>query len=58
MLEWELTPSQAYQVLALFGKQDALALLKNMQIESELDQDIVDYFKSEAYKKCRARSGH
>ncbi len=40
-LEANLTPSQIYQVLALFGSQNSTPMIKNVRVESELDAEIL-----------------
>lgn len=40
-LEAELTPSQIYQVLSLFGQQHGTSMLKGAKIRSQLDAEIM-----------------
>lgn len=40
-LEAELTPSQIYQILSLFGAQDVTPLLENARIANSLDSEIM-----------------
>ena len=40
-LEAELTPSQIYQILSLFGAQDVTPLLENARIANNLDSEIM-----------------
>lgn len=42
-LEAQLTASQIYRVLSLFGAQHATALLKEARIESKADEIIMEY---------------
>lgn len=44
-LSRELTVSQAYQVLALFGAQDDVRLLPSLRIRTKLDEELRDYAK-------------
>jgi len=39
-LERELTVSQAYLILALFGAQDEVAMLDGLEVETDLDREI------------------
>lgn len=56
VLEWELSVSQAYHVLALFGQQHNIALLENLQIDSKFDLEIMEYIK--ASNKCNDYKGY
>lgn len=54
-LEANLTPSQIYQVLALFGSQNSTPMIKNARVASELDAEILtgDFGNSEhSAAKC------
>lgn len=42
-LSRELTVSQAYQVLALFGAQDDVRLLPNLRLRTKLDAELRDF---------------
>lgn len=41
VLEAELTPSQAYQLLSLFGAQRLASMLKNARVETQTDKLII-----------------
>lgn len=43
----ELTVSQAYQVLALFGAQDDVRLLPHLRVRTKLDEELRWYAKSD-----------
>lgn len=53
-LEKELTVSQIYQVLSLFGQQRNTSIFKNSRIDSELDREIMNMYKSDSSKSCDA----
>ena len=40
-LEAELTPTQIYRVLSLFGAQDMTGMLRSARIETELDRQLI-----------------
>ncbi len=42
LLEEELTATQAYQILALFGEQRLAATLSRLRVETTLDRDIMN----------------
>lgn len=56
VLELDLSVSQAYRVLALFGQQHNITLLNNLRIETELDQEVMQYLK--AHDKCNDYKGY
>lgn len=47
-LERELTVSQAYEVLALFGAQDDVRLFPNLRVRTKLDAELRESFQSAA----------
>ncbi len=40
-LEWELTATEAYKILALFGQQHIASLLTRLRVETLLDNEII-----------------
>lgn len=57
-LDAELTVSEAYRVLALFGDQHNTLHLKSARVESDLDAAVLDYLKASAAPndmKCSGR---
>lgn len=51
-LEGELTVSQIYQVLALFGQQRNTSFFARARVESELDREIKSMFESDLKSGC------
>ena len=70
MLEKELTPTQIYRVLALFGEQALTTKLKNARIETDLDREIMatgqlkcssgdrSNYKCESRASCRSAANY
>jgi hypothetical protein len=51
-LTQNLSASQVYEILAMFGRQRDIVLIPSLSVENEIDQSLINLIKLQAANKC------